>query len=463
MSMPESPAEGIHGLVDHLFRREAGRMMAALTHALGPAHLDLAEEAVQEALVKALQHWPFHGVPDDPAAWLIRVARNRALDILRRGTTRRDKAGDVRRLLEASPPTQPGDREAVARLDGGPTDDQLRLIFLCCHPDLPRDAQVALTLKTVCGFGVEEIAAAFLTKPATIAQRLVRAKRRLKSLDARFEFPSRRQLPHRLDGVMEVLYLLFNEGYAAHRGEALLRADLCDEALRLTVALAHLPATDRPVVHGLAALMLFQASRAEARMDAVGELVLLDDQDRDRWDRRLIARAFAHMERSAQGDQITPYHLQAAIAAEHAMAPSDAATDWPEILGLYDRLYRLQPSPIIALNRAVALARVEGPTAGLEAVDALASTRVLADYAHLHATRARFLADLGQRRQAAEACRKAARLTDSAPQRRFLKRLEATLRVPRTVPQSKSRPRPLTRGDSPCSFCEESERQEIIV
>jgi RNA polymerase sigma-70 factor (ECF subfamily) len=421
------PPTEVHGLVDHLFRREAGRMVAALTRALGPARLDLVEEVVQEALVKALQRWPFHGVPDDPAAWLIRVARNRALDHLRRRTTRRDKEDDVRQILTAVPPLLPGEGEAATRLDGGPTDDQLRMIFLCCHGALPRDAQVALTLKTVCSFSVEEIAAAFLAKPATIAQRLVRAKARLRQVEARFAWPSAEELPERLDAVLEVLYLLFNEGYAAHRGEELLRSDLCEEAVRLTVALAEMlgrrSPEHQPEVHALAALMLFQASRAPARQDEDGNLILLTHQNRRRWDRGAVARAFAHLERAARGRRVSPYHLQAAIAAEHARANSDESTDWQEILSLYDQLYRLHPSPVVALNRAVALARVEGPAAGLTAVEAVAAEAVLEDYALLHATRARFLADLGERRLAAEACHLAARLAGNAPQRRFLERL----------------------------------------
>lgn len=417
----------VHALVDHLFRRSAGRMVAALTRVFGAADLDLAEEVVQEALARALQRWPFHGVPDDPEAWLLAVARNRALDRLRRRGTAQSKEEALGRAIEAAaagagePPPEP-------YLAGEPSDDQLRLLFLCCHPALSRDARVALTLKAACGFGVDEIAAAFLDKPATVAQRLVRAKRTLRERRPSFELPPPARLATRLDSVLEVLYLLFNEGYAAHGGGPLVRAELCQEALRLAARLARLPATARPEVHALLALMLFQSSRLPARVDGAGRLVLLADQDRELWDRRAVAAAFRHLERAATGDRETPYHLQAAIASHHVAAASPETTDWPAILVLYDRLLELQATPVVALNRTVAVARVEGPAAALAATDAL-DPEALAAYAPYHATRARLLADLGRPAEALAACRRAAELACSEPERRFLEEMAVELRA----------------------------------
>lgn len=416
----------VHSLVDHLFRRSAGRMVAALTRVFGAADLDLAEEVVQEALARALQRWPFHGVPDDPEAWLLAVARNLALDRLRRRGTARSKEEALARAIAAAAGAA-DNRPPEPYLAGEPSDDQLRLVFLCCHPALGRDARVALTLKAACGFGVDEIAAAFLDKPATVAQRLVRAKRTLRERRPSFGLPPPQRLAARLDSVLEVLYLLFNEGYAAHGGGALVRAELCQEALRLTARLARLPDTARPEVHALVALMLFQSSRLPARLDGAGRLVLLADQDRGRWDPAAIAAAFRHLERAAAGERETAYHLQAAIASHHAAATSHESTDWPAILTLYDRLREIQPSPVVALNRAVAVAQVEGPAAALAALDAIAP-HTLATYAPYHATRAHLLADLDRPTEARAAYRRAAELAGSEPERRFLEETAAGLR-----------------------------------
>lgn len=419
MSSPDG--ERVHGLVDHLFRREAGRMVAVLTRAFGPAHLDLAEEVVQEALIQALRRWPFHGVPDNPRAWLYRVARNLALDRLRRDTTFRGKEEAIRRTLAAD--AEPEE----AFLEGEIADDQMRLIFLACHPELPPDARVALTLKTVCGFSVAEIARAFLSQETTVAQRLVRAQRRIRERGIPFEVPAPAELPARLGAVLEVLYLLFNEGYGAHVGDELVRADLCAEAIRLTSHLAELPATDRPVVHALSALLLFQASRLPARVDAEGNLVLLAEQDRSLWDRKLIARAFHHLERAAAGDELTVYHVQAAIAAQHAAAPAAEETDWQAILELYDQLLALDPSPVVALNRAVAVARVEGPRKGLDVLSEIADHPSIARYYLSFATRGELLAEAGEPEAAAAAYRRALECPSSDPERRFLERKLASL------------------------------------
>ncbi len=405
-----------HHLVDHLFRSRAGQMVAWLTRIFGPSHLDLAEEVVQDALVKALQQWPYSGVPDNPGGWLFRVARNGALDVLRRDASFRDRAHQIAADLQRLPGPPPGE----AAVD----DDELRMVFMCCHPSLPRDARVALSLKTVGGFSVTEIARAFLTTDSTIAQRLVRAKRTLREHGIAFELPHGSDLGERADSVLEVIYLLFNEGYNAHAGEDLIRRDVCGEALRLgrLVALSSALAGRAPAAHALTALMAFQAARLPARVDASGEIVLLEDQDRSQWDRGLVALGFAHFERSAEGPQISVYHLQAAIAAVHAGAATPAETRWPEILGLYDQLLALQPSPIVALNRAVALSRVSGPRAALALLDSLAGEPALANYYLLPSVKARLLAELGQHRAAAESYRSALERPCSEPERRFLLR-----------------------------------------
>ncbi|HEX7241714.1 MAG TPA: sigma-70 family RNA polymerase sigma factor [Longimicrobiaceae bacterium] len=409
---------GVHGLVDGLFRREAGRMVSALCRVFGPHRLELAEDVVQEALLRALREWPFRGVPDNPRAWLARVARNRALDLLRRDATLARKAP---LLAVAGEEGEPAPGEVF--FGGEVEDDQLRMIFTCCHPEVPPEARVALTLKTVGGFGVPEIARAFLAREATVAQRLVRAKRRIREAGIAFEVPAGAELPERLDSVLEVLYLVFNEGYAPAGGEAALRADVCAEAVRLAELLASHPATALPRVHALAALLCLQGARLPARTDAHGDPVLLAEQDRARWDRRLLARGLAHLERAAEGDALSPYHLEAGIAACHATAPSFRATDWPYVLSLYDALLALKPSPVAALNRAVALAEVEGPEAGLRAVEEAAAHPALAGYPLLHAVHGDLRSRVGDADGAAEAYRRALEMPLlSEPDRRLLRR-----------------------------------------
>ena len=435
LSDPADRGDPVHALVDHLFRRQSGRLTASLVRSFGPARLDLAEEVVQEALIRALKRWPFHGVPDEPTAWLHRVARNLALDRLRRDGRFAEREESVRRELYAEG-VQGSDSSLgthAVEFDGEFDDDQLRLIFLCCHPDLPRDARVALTLKTVLGFSVPEIARAFLTARPTVAQRLVRAQRRIRDLALPFELPPPERLGERLDTVLEALYLLFNEGYGAHQGAHLVRAELCAEALRLVDLLAERPATDRPATHALAALCFLQASRLPARVDAAGGLVLLAEQDRALWDRRAIARGLRHLDRARAGDEQTSYHLQAGIAALHACEADAESTDWPTILRLYDRLLARQPSPIVALNRAVALARVEGARAALDEVERIAADPALADYYLLPAVRGDLLLDLGDSAEAARSFRTALERPASEPERRFLERRLAEAEERRAV------------------------------
>lgn len=411
-------AEGAEQLVDHLFRSRAGQMVAALTRIFGTAHIDLAEEVVQDALLKALAQWPYTGVPDNPGGWLFQVARNRALDVLRRHAWFRARetaiAAELARVFDADASARP-----VIE------DDELRMIFLCCHPRIPADARVALSLRTVGGFSVEEIARAFLTAEPTIAQRLVRAKRVLRESRVDMALPQGDELAARLDSVLEVIYLLFNEGYGAHAGGDLVRHDLCGEALRLGRLVAGHPAVSAPAAHALVSLMALQAARLPARVDGAGELVLLEDQDRRLWDRRLTALGFAHLERAAEGMVVTPYHLQAGIAALHAGAARPDDTRWVEILRLYDDLLAVNPSPIVALNRAVAVSRVHGPAAALRVVEGIAEDPALSRYYLLPAVKGRLLEDLGDRAGAAVCYRAALARPCSDPERRFLlRRLE---------------------------------------
>jgi RNA polymerase sigma factor (sigma-70 family) len=402
-------------LVDHLFRREAGRMVAALTRLLGTENLGLAEDVVQEALVKALRTWPFQGVPDNPGGWLMQVAKNRALDLLRRDTNLYRKEGAIRGWTLS---LSPGDREEQA------LDDQLRMIFICCQPAVPREARVALTLKIVGGFGVPEIARAYLAKEATIAQRLVRAKRKIQEIRPPFEVPSLAELPAALDSVLEAIYLMFNEGWASSTGDELIRQDVCGEAIRLARLVAEHPALDVPKAHALAALLLLQAARNPARVDPEGNLLLLSEQDRALWNRERIAAGLHHLDRSARGTELSAFHLEAGIAAAHAIAPCDEATDWPYILSLYDSLLALKASPVVALNRAVALAMAAGPAAGIAAAEEIRDHPALAGYYPLPVTLGELYARAGDEERAADCFRAALKRESPEPVRR---RIQARL------------------------------------
>jgi RNA polymerase sigma-70 factor (ECF subfamily) len=404
-------------LLEHLFRRQAGRIVAHLARLLGPARLGLAEETVQEAMLRALQTWPYQGLPENPAAWLFRVAHNAAMDAVRR-EQRISRTGDaVAAHLTPSATPLPGDPHFEEQL----RDDELRMIFMCCHPQISRDARVALSLKTVAGFSVREIARAFLSDEQTIAQRLVRAKRQIREHRLSLEMPRGAALRQRLDSVMEVIYLLFNEGYAAHEGEALIRQDLCFEALRLGLLIAS-SSIAVPRVHALVAVMALQTARLPARTGESGDLILLEDQDRSLWDHRLIAIGFHHFDKATAGDEISEYHVQAAIAATHARAPRAASVDWPLILEMYDQLFAMNPSPVVALNRAVAVAKVRGPAEALASIEPLAQDAKLHNYYLFLAVSGRLLFDLGRRAEAAECFRSALDCRCSDPERRFLQR-----------------------------------------
>jgi RNA polymerase sigma factor (sigma-70 family) len=414
--------QGVSQLVEHLFRHESAKMVATLTRIFGIEHLNLAEDVVQEALGRALQTWPYRGIPENPSAWIMRASRNLALDVIRREKVFRGKEPEIARLIEAGGSSTP---EAAIFSENEITDDRLRMMFVCCHPVIPSEAQVALTLKTLCGFSVSEISRAFLTTEAAIAKRLTRAKQKIQETRVPFEIPVGDELARRLQSVLQSLYLLFNEGYKASAGDKLVREELCHEAIRLTELLAQHRAGNQPKTHALLALMLLNAARLAARQDLEGNLRRLEEQDRTRWDQAMIERGMSHLRESASGNSMSEYHLQAGIAACHATAKDYEATDWGRILSLYDRLMEFDDSPVVALNRAVAVANVRGPEAGLKAVRAIRDREKLASYYLLYAVIGELEMRLENREAAAQEFRKAFELAETKSERAFLlKRLQ---------------------------------------
>lgn len=400
----------VRALVDEIYRTESRRVLATLIRLLGS--FDLAEEALHDAFRAALEQWPREGMPANPRAWLVSAGRFKAIDGIRR-RARFDALDDeaIEKLEAADSDPAEWDAESVE-------DDRLRLVFTCCHPALSLDAQVALTLREVCGLTTEEIASAFLTPAPTLAQRIVRAKGKIRDARIPYQVPTQAELPERLDAVLRVVYLVFNEGYAASSGASLTRADLSGEAIRLGRLLVEL--LPEPEALGLLALMLLHESRRAARAAPSGDLILLEDQDRSLWNREQITEGLALVEQALSSRRFGPYSLQAAIAAVHAQAPSAAATDWAEIVALYDVLLRVEPSAVIELNRAVAVAMRDGPEAGLSLIDEILAAGELSDYRLAHAARADMCRRLGRRAEARAAYERALALTRQEPERRFL-------------------------------------------
>jgi RNA polymerase sigma-70 factor (ECF subfamily) len=415
--MSEDASDKLREVVDGIYRSESRRVFATLIRLLGD--FDVAEEALHDAFRAALEQWPHDGVPANPGAWLVSAGRFKAIDGLRR-RARFDALDDVAGQVENL-------ADETAALDGGDIeDDRLRLMFTCCHPALPPDAQVALTLREVCGLTTEEIAHAFLTAAPTLAQRIVRAKTKIRDAKIPYQVPSPDELPQRLDSVLRVIYLVFNEGYSASSGGALTRRDVSGEAIRLARLLVEL--LPEPEAMGLLALMLLHESRRAARTSPSGDLILLDEQDRARWNRAQIAEGIALIKRALPLRRPGPYCLQAAISAVHAEAPSADGTDWAEIVGLYDLLAQLEASPVVELNRAVAVAMRDGPLAGLALVDAILARGDLSDYRLAHAARADLCRRLDKNTEARASYQRALALTRQEPERRFLERRLAELK-----------------------------------
>ena len=417
--MPPPVPEQINRTIETLYRSESGRVLATLVRLLGD--LDLAEESMHEAFAAALESWPQTGIPDNPRPWLISTARFKAIDVMRRRArfdgAQRDLVAHMESRVNHAPfGVKEMDDEEIE-------DDRLRLIFTCCHPALPPEGQLALTLREICGLTTEEIARAFLVTPATLAQRIVRAKTKIRETPIPYEVPTPEELPERLDAVLQVIYLVFNEGYSAAAGAEVTRAELTGEAIRLGRLLAELR-PEREVlgseVTGLLSLMLLQESRHAARTSPTGELILLEQQDRSLWNREQIAEGVALLEKALKSRRFGSYTLQAAIAAVHAEAESVATTDWRQIVALYNQLLRIQPSPVVQLNRAVAIAMCDGPEAGLAHINALLEHGELANYYLAHSARADMYRRLGRTTEARSAYEKALALTQQEPERQFL-------------------------------------------
>lgn len=406
-------------LVEHFFRHETGRLHGTLIRMLGVENMSLAEDVAQEALLKALRTWSMGGVPPNPSAWIMRVAMNLARDAMRHRRMSGSKEDAIVTHIEQMRSTPR--EESVA--ENEIRDDALRLLFVCSHPSIAPDAQVVLALKVLCGFSTSEIARAFLASEAAIEKQLTRTKNRIQEAGIGFDLPEGEDLAPRLDGVLAALYLLFNEGYKASAGERLLREDLCQEAVRLMSLLVQHPVGDTPRSHALLALMLLTAARFPSRVSEDGDLLRLDDQDRSLWIQPLIAQGLMHLVRAAQGNELSEYHLQAGIAACHCTATDYASTDWPRILRHYDELQRIKPSPIVALNRAVAVAHVHGPQAGLEAVDAIPQRERLESHYLLHAVRGELQWRMKNHRAAAESFRQALKLAHVGPEQLYLTRM----------------------------------------
>lgn len=410
--MSKEAARKVHAAVGEFYRQESRRVLATLIRLLGD--FELAEEALHDAFAAAMEQWPQEGLPDNPRAWLVSTGRFKAIDKIRRRARFDASLTEIADQLDATPS---GESE---QLDGIVEDDRLRLIFTCCHPALSPDAQVALTLRSVCDLTTEEIASAFLTQPPTLAQRIVRAKAKIRDAGIPYEVPGKEELPERLNAVLRVIYLIFNEGYSASSGGSVIRAELSEEAIRLGRLLVEL--LPDPEVGGLLALMLLQESRRTARTTSEGDLVLLEQQDRSQWNQELIREGLALVEQALASPGFGPYALQAAIAAVHAEAENAEITDWEQIVALYGVLLRIEPSPVVELNRAVALAMRDGPETGLDIIEGILERGDLADYHLAHSARAELCRRLNRTEQARASYERALSLAQQEPERQFLER-----------------------------------------
>lgn len=411
--------EKIHQLVENLFRHQAGQVTATLSRMYGLDQLELIEDSVQETLLKALQIWPIKGVPKNPGGWIYASAKNLTVDKLRRETSVVTRSPDFDALLETQ--SHAGEQQEIL-LDAELKDDVLKMMFVCCHPAISREARVSLTLNILCGFSVSEIAKAFFVQDTAVAQRLVRAKRKIRDEPISLETPKNGELKIRVESVLEVLYLLFNKGYNAHEGESLIQEELCEEAVRLLTILSDHPIGRLAEVHALLALMFFQMSRFPARLNAEGDILLLSEQNRELWDRAMIRRGFYHLDMARRADVLTEYHVQAGIAACHALAPSYAQTDWRTITNYYDILLSINDSPVYALNRAVALAMSEGADAGLDALEGLAHLPTMRSYYLYYATLGELLTQAGRNSEAAAAYRQALQTVQTEPEKKLLQK-----------------------------------------
>jgi RNA polymerase sigma factor (sigma-70 family) len=407
-------------LMDHLFRREAGKMVSYLTKLFGLNNLALAEDVVQDTLCRAMETWKFRGLPDNPSAWLMRAARNRAIDIIRREQRFRTFTPDLTYFVKLQESLLP-DSEKLA-FENEVKDDQLRMMFACCSPALSEDLQVTLILKTLCGFGVEEIASALLVSADSIEKRLSRAKKVFQASGALEEVESIPELQSRLQAIYDSIYLLFNEGYNGSQSEMMVREELCYEALRLALLLSDHPAGRLPKTYALVALMTFHAARLKGRMDAEGCLILLEAQDRSLWNRELIGRGFEYLDMAAQDGEVSEYHIEAGIASMHCMAETYEQIDWRGILKLYDLLYKMKPTPIVALNRAIAIGQAFGPEKGLVALNAIEDLEKLKDYPFYPAALGEFHRLAGRTKEAREYFEKALQLARNPSEIKFLER-----------------------------------------
>jgi RNA polymerase sigma factor (sigma-70 family) len=411
----------INQLIDHLFRHESGKMVAVLTRIFGSDNMDLAEDVVQDSLIEAIKQWTYKGVPDNPSGWLFRVAKNKALNIINREKYKRQYSSDVANLLRSEWTAEPAVNHLFSEREI--LDDQLRMMFTCCHPSVSPDSQVALMLKTLCGFSIPEIAKAFLTNDENINKRLVRARQKIRESKIPFEIPAGKSLKPRLQTVLETIYLLFNEGYSASTGTDLIRYEVCEEAIRLgEMIAAHESIEDKSTIYALLALMQLNSSRFKARQDAEGNILTLEQQNRSLWDFALMKEGFINLDRSMPTNEISIYHILATISSYHCSAPDYESTDWKSILTLYDRLVEIDNSPVVLLNRAVAFSKVEGVEIAIEELQKLQNIPSLKTYHLLYAVMAEFYIGMDQYGQAADQLQKAIELAPIDAERVFLQK-----------------------------------------